>query len=145
VAVVFPTDTFHRPRKVHRQPGMQAHNALAEFEALKIAFVSVTDSLDMTTPQGRLMFGIISAMTEFERSLIRERVKAGLKRAKARGHLPGKKRQILNLLGISERIKGGESLRAVAKTLNISPALLSKRLKEHKAKEEAFIAEQEAQ
>jgi DNA invertase Pin-like site-specific DNA recombinase len=103
-------------------------NSLAEFEALGIAFVSMTDSLDMTTPQGRLMFGIISSMTEFERSLIRERVKAGMKNAKAKGHLPGRKRQKLNLDSIRERITAGESMRTVAKTLSISPALLSKRL-----------------
>jgi DNA invertase Pin-like site-specific DNA recombinase len=104
-------------------------NSLAEFEALGIAFVSMTDSLDMTTPQGRLMFGIISSMTEFERSLIRERVKAGMRNAKSKGHLPGRKRQQLDLDGIRSRIAAGESLRGVAGTLNISPALLSKRLK----------------
>jgi putative DNA-invertase from lambdoid prophage Rac len=104
-------------------------NSLAEFEALGIAFVSMTDSLDMTTPQGRLMFGIISSMTEFERSLIRERVKAGMRNAKSKGHLPGRKRQQLDLDGIRNRIAAGESMRGVAGTLNVSPALLSKRLK----------------
>jgi DNA invertase Pin-like site-specific DNA recombinase len=104
-------------------------NSLAEFEALGIAFVSMTDSLDMTTPQGRLMFGIISSMTEFERSLIRERVKAGMRNAKAKGHLPGRKRMKLDLNGIRARIQGGESLRQVARSLGISPALLSKRLR----------------
>ena len=105
-------------------------NSLAEFAALGIAFVSMTDSLDMTTPQGRLMFGIISSMTEFERSLIRERVKAGMRNAKAKGHLPGRKRQQLDLDWISRRIAAGESMRQVAKTLNVSAALLSKRLKQ---------------
>jgi DNA invertase Pin-like site-specific DNA recombinase len=104
--------------------------SLHEFEALGIAFVSMTDSLDMTTPQGRLMFGIIASMTEFERSLIRERVKAGMRNAKAKGHLPGIKQYRLDLPTIRARQVAGESLRSIARDLKVSPALLSKRLKE---------------
>lgn len=106
-------------------------NALAEFEALGVAFVSMTDSLDMTTPQGRLMFGIISAMTEFERALIQERVKAGMRRAKSLGHLPGRKRQPLDIADIKNRHEVfGESYRQIAKRLGISPALITKRMKQ---------------
>jgi DNA invertase Pin-like site-specific DNA recombinase len=104
-------------------------NSLAEFEALGIAFVSMTDSLDMTTPQGRLMFGIIGSMTEFERSLIRERVKSGMRNARAKGHVPGRRRMTLDLAAIRARIAGGESMRRVAASMGVSPALLSKRLK----------------
>jgi len=43
-----------------------------------VAFVSLRDNLDLTTPSGRLMFEIIGAMAEFERALIQERVRAGL-------------------------------------------------------------------
>ena len=53
-------------------------NALAELEALGVAFISFRDNVDLSTPSGRLMFQIIGAMAEFERSLIQERVKAGL-------------------------------------------------------------------
>jgi hypothetical protein len=60
-------------------------NALAELEALGLAFVSLRDNLDLSTPSGRLMFQIIGAMAEFERSLIQERVKAGLRNARAKG------------------------------------------------------------
>src|SRR5215472_7957457 len=59
-------------------------NALAELEAVGVAFVSLTDNLDLTTPAGRLMFQVIAAMSEFERELIRERVRAGLRNAKAK-------------------------------------------------------------
>ena len=104
-------------------------NSLAEFNALNVGFVSMTDAMDLTTPQGRMMFGIISVMAEFERGLIQERVKAGMRAAKAKGHLPGRKRQKLDLDAIRSRIAAGESLRGVAGTLNVSPALLSKRLK----------------
>ena len=50
-----------------------------------IIFASLKDNLDLSTPSGRLIFQIIGAMAEFERSLIRERVKAGLRNARAKG------------------------------------------------------------
>src|SRR2546428_13329602 len=56
-------------------------NALAELESLGVSFISIKDNLDLSTPSGRLMFQIIGAMAEFERSLIQERVKAGLRNA----------------------------------------------------------------
>ena len=61
-------------------------NLLAELESLGVDFVSLRDNLDLTTPSGRLMFQIIGAMAEFERSLIQERVKAGMRNARARAH-----------------------------------------------------------
>jgi len=103
---------------------------LAELDAVRVSFVSLSDNLDLTTPQGRLMFQIIGAMAEFEKSLIVERVTAGMRRAKARGHLPGRKRQALDLVVVRGRMAAGESLRACARTLKVSPALLSKRLRE---------------
>ena len=75
-------------------------NALAEFEALGIAFVSLRDNLDLSTPSGRLMFQIIGAMAEFERSLIVERVKAGLRNAKSKGRQLGRPR-LTNLASAS--------------------------------------------
>jgi DNA invertase Pin-like site-specific DNA recombinase len=65
-------------------------NALAEFESLGISFVSLRDNLDLSTPSGRLMFQIIGAMAEFERSLIVERVKAGMRNARAKGKRIGR-------------------------------------------------------
>jgi DNA invertase Pin-like site-specific DNA recombinase len=65
-------------------------NALAEREARGVAFVSLRDNLDLSTPAGRLMFQIIGAMAEFERSLIVERVKAGMRNARAKGKRIGR-------------------------------------------------------
>lgn len=64
--------------------------SLAEFDALKIAFVSLHESLDLSTPAGRLQFGIISCMAEYERSLIAERVRAGMAHAKGKGKHVGR-------------------------------------------------------
>ena len=70
-------------------------NAIAEFEALGVAFISLRDNLDLGTPAGRLMFQIIGAMAEFERSLIQERLQEG---ARAAGRLPNRTRTITSLL-----------------------------------------------
>jgi len=64
--------------------------SLAEFESLGVQFVSLKDNLDLTTASGRLMFQIIGAMAEFERSLIQERVRAGLRNARAKGKRLGR-------------------------------------------------------
>jgi len=109
-------------------------NSLAEFDSLGIAFVSFSDSWDTSTPSGKLMFTMLAAMSEFERSLIVERVNSGIKRAKAAGIHCGRRKgagqTFVDLLAVRTRMTAGESLRSVARTLAISPALLSKRLKE---------------
>src|ERR1017187_5198213 len=53
-------------------------NALAVLESCNVAFISIRDNLDLSTASGRLMFQIVGAMAEFEKSLIRERVCCGL-------------------------------------------------------------------
>src|ERR1022692_1536570 len=65
-------------------------DALAELKAVGCAFVSLRDNLDLTTPAGRMMFHVIGAMAEFERELIRERVKAGLAHASSKGQKLGR-------------------------------------------------------
>ncbi len=56
----------------------------------EIGFISISDNLDFTTATGKLHFQILSAFAEFERSLISERTKEGLRRAKAQGKKPGR-------------------------------------------------------
>jgi DNA invertase Pin-like site-specific DNA recombinase len=62
--------------------------ALETFDALKIGFISLTESIDTSTPYGKMVFTILGAVAELERSLIIERTKAGLKRS---GRKPGPK------------------------------------------------------
>ena len=71
--------------------------ALGEFEALGIAFVSLRDSFDLTTPAGRLMFNMVASFAEFERDLIRERVKAGIANRRAKGFHVGRKPRLRRL------------------------------------------------
>lgn len=94
-------------------------NSLAELEALGVAFVSLRDNLDLSTPSGRLMFQIIGAMAEFERALIQERVKAGLRNAQAKGKRLGRPRADVSEAQIADLRHSGASWRAVAKELGV--------------------------
>ena len=78
VVLVWKLDRFGRSLK-------HLVNALAEFEALGITFASLKDNLDLSTPSGRLMFQIIGAMAEFEKSLIQERVRRAYETPRRRG------------------------------------------------------------
>jgi len=102
---------------------------LADLESLGIAFVSLRDGFDLSTPSGRLMFQIIGAMGEFERNLIRERVKAGMAHARSKGRKLGRTRLCVDMNAVARRRANGESLRAIARDLGVSPALLVKRTK----------------
>ena len=112
VLLVWKLDRFARSLK-------HLVNALAEFEALGIAFVSLRDNLDLTTPAGRLMFQIIGAMAEFERALIQERVRAGLRNAKSKGVRLGRPPVFVSESRIDALRLSGASWRAIAKDLGV--------------------------
>ena len=95
-------------------------NSMAELEARGVAFISLRDNLDLTTPAGRLMFQVIGAMAEFERSLIQERVKAGLRNAKAKGTRLGRPQVIVDSARIGLLRARGVSWRNVARELGVS-------------------------
>jgi DNA invertase Pin-like site-specific DNA recombinase len=95
-------------------------NALAEFESLGIAFVSLSDNLDLSTASGRLMFNIIGAMAEFERELIQERVKAGIRNARAKGRRIGRPRVAVDVARIAALRASGLSWRTIERELGIS-------------------------
>jgi DNA invertase Pin-like site-specific DNA recombinase len=94
-------------------------NALADLDSLGVAFVSLRDNLDLSTPSGRLMFQVIGAMSEFERSLIQERVRAGLRNAVARGVRLGRPRTLANADEIARLRASGASWREVAEQMGI--------------------------
>ena len=95
-------------------------NSLADLAAYGVAFVSFRDNLDLSTPSGRLMFQIIGAMAEFERSLIQERVKAGLRNARAKGKKFGRPRVEIDAVRVAELRRDGLSWSQVCRTLNVS-------------------------
>jgi DNA invertase Pin-like site-specific DNA recombinase len=99
-------------------------NALAEFESLGVAFVSLRDNLDLTTPAGRLMFQIIGAMSEFERSLTIERVKAGLAHARAKGKVFGRPRRAVDVNRVAQLRQSGRSYREIGSEMGLDPTLI---------------------
>src|SRR4029077_1485177 len=70
----------------------QLVNALEEFRSLGIDFISLHEGVDTSTPNGRLVFGIFASIAEFERELIRDRVRSGLALAKSHGRRLGRPR-----------------------------------------------------
>jgi len=97
-------------------------DALAELQAVGCAFVSLRDNLDLTTPAGRMMFHVIGAMAEFERELIRERVRAGLAHARSKGRVGGrpkvKREHDRDAKTIRRMRTEGESYAEIADALN---------------------------
>jgi len=96
----------------------------------KIGFKSLTENIDSTTSGGKLIFHIFGALAEFERDIIRERTKAGLQSARARGRRGGKpKSSSLNTpkkIAIAQALYNDKtnSIEDICKTLNISRATL---------------------
>jgi DNA invertase Pin-like site-specific DNA recombinase len=88
---------------------------LEELQALGIAFVSLNEGIDATTPAGKLQMHILGAIAEFERARIAERVKAGLQRARAQGKRLGRPR----IAPPPFAIPGG-SVRAAARAWGVS-------------------------
>jgi DNA invertase Pin-like site-specific DNA recombinase len=95
-------------------------NTLDLLNSLNIGFISYSDNFDTTTAQGKLMFSIVGAFAEFERSLIQERVKLGLKRAVANGAKLGRPKININKYHILHLRNEGRSLRDIGEQLKIS-------------------------
>ncbi|HXM61177.1 MAG TPA: recombinase family protein [Terriglobales bacterium] len=95
-------------------------NALAELAALGVAFISLRDNIDLSTPSGRLMFQIIGAMAEFERALIQERVRAGLRNARAKGRRLGRPRVIGDASKIASLRAQGRSWAEIKDEIGVS-------------------------
>lgn len=93
--------------------------SIADLDAYGVAFVSLRDNLDLSTPAGRLMFQIIGAMAEFERSLIQERVKAGLRNARAKGKKLGRPRVAVDESSVAALRASGASWREIARELKV--------------------------
>jgi len=93
--------------------------ALETFNALGIAFVSLSEQMDTTTPAGRMVFTVLGAVAELERSLIVERVKAGLRNARAKGKRLGRPRKFVDASRIASLRAQGLSWAAVGERMGI--------------------------
>jgi DNA invertase Pin-like site-specific DNA recombinase len=95
-----------------------------------VDFISVSESVDTTTPVGKMVFTFLGAVAEFERSLIVERVRAGVNRAKASGKHCGRPRRDLDLRGTAALLEAGHGLRETASMLGLPRSTLRRRLSE---------------
>jgi DNA invertase Pin-like site-specific DNA recombinase len=101
----------------------------AELEALGVDLVVTDQAIDTTTPAGRLLFHVLAAIAEFERDLIRERVVAGIRRARAQGRHIGRPRKYCVDPGAAQTLlAGGRSLRAAARQLGVHPSAVQRAL-----------------
>lgn len=92
-------------------------------------FRSLTEAIDTTTPTGRLVFHIFSALTEFERSIIRERTVAGLAAAKVRGRVGGRPKAMSDqdIAAAKALIRDGNlTIKQIADRIGVSDATLYK-------------------
>jgi len=104
--------------------------ALEEFNALGVDFISLSESVDTSTPMGKMVYTVIAAVAELERSLIRERVVMGLQRAKAQGKRLGRPSGTKANVRKIQKLKGqGLSIRRIASEMNISKSTISRLLK----------------
>jgi DNA invertase Pin-like site-specific DNA recombinase len=94
--------------------------ALDTFRVLGIEFVSLSESLDTATPAGRMVFTVLGAVAELERSLIAERVRAGLRNARAKGRKLGRPRVAVDAAQIARLRSQGASWRDISKQLGVS-------------------------
>jgi putative DNA-invertase from lambdoid prophage Rac len=93
---------------------------LQELEHLGVGFVSLTEALDLTTPAGRAMAGLLAVFAEFEREILRERVLAGLAHARANGKRLGRPLTAsLQTDQVRKLHRSGLSKSAIARKLNI--------------------------
>ena len=94
--------------------------ALEEFNALGVDFISLSESIDTSTPMGKMVYTVIAAVAELERSLIRERVMMGLQKAKVQGKQIGRPAAQIDPAQVQALRGEGLSYRAIARQLGVS-------------------------
>jgi len=111
-------------RSVHHLVAM-----VRELEALGVDLVVLDQAIDTTTPSDRLLFHVLASMAEFERDLIRDRVHAGLRRARSQGKRLGRPHVHQVDLGRAQALKAqGVSLRGIARAMGVPPMAVKRAL-----------------
>lgn len=121
VVLVWKLDRFARSLK-------DLMSMLTQLKDLGIEFVSLKDSIDLTTAQGRLLAQLLGAFAEFEASLIRERVRAGLRNAVRKGKKLGRKPTV-DAEHVKKLRAKGRSLSEIAEAVGCTRSAVSKTLK----------------
>jgi len=111
--IVYRYDRFARSLR-------QLVNALEEFRSLGVEFISLHEGVDTSTPNGRLVFGIFASIAEFERELIRDRVRSGIAAARSKGKRLGRPRVKVDAARIATLRASGLSWPKIAAELGVS-------------------------
>ena len=111
--------------------------ALEEFRSLGVQFISYQENIYTSSPLGQALFTIVGAVAQLERDLIRERVSAGIRNARANGKKLGRPRVKANLEEILQLKAEGHSLRKIAAKLGIGDGTVRDRLKDQRGKPHA--------
>lgn len=106
------------------------HRILETLTQLNIAFVSRTENVDTSNPAGKLFFTMLGGFAEFERDIIRERVKAGLAVARAKGKKLGADRTEVDSKELVRLYRAGLTTHDIARQLGTSQSTISRRLSE---------------
>src|SRR5579859_3390788 len=122
VIVVWRFDRFARSTK-------HLLLALEEFRSLGIQFISYQENIDTSSPLGQALFTIVSAVAQLERDLIRERVNAGIRNARASGKQLGRPRRIVRQDELHRLRAEGASLRQIAAKLGVGYGTVRLRLR----------------
>jgi DNA invertase Pin-like site-specific DNA recombinase len=94
--------------------------ALEEFKVLRIDFVSFSEQMDTSTPAGKMVFTVLGAVAELERSLTVERVRAGLRNARAKGKKLGRPRVVVDAAKIATLRASGASWQTLTRQTGVS-------------------------
>lgn len=104
--------------------------SLEEFRTLGVAFISIHEQIDTGSPTGRVVFAVVAAMAEFEREILRERVRAGMAHARERGVRLGRPLK-LDALEVLRLHKDGLSVRAIARSVGAAASTVADLLRRH--------------
>lgn len=108
--------------------------AVERLTAMRVNLISLKEQLDTTTATGKLMLTMLSALSQFERDIIVERTKDGLKAAKARGRLGGRPKadetKVKQALALYDSVT--ISIAEIANTIGISTATINRQIAERK-------------
>src|SRR5205085_2810699 len=99
-----------------------------ELRELDIDFVCTTQGVDTSTATGKLLFGVLASIAEFELDLISERTKIGLAAARSKGKQLGRRETSIDAERVSRMREQGKSLRVIARELNVPVTTLHRRL-----------------
>jgi DNA invertase Pin-like site-specific DNA recombinase len=110
-------------------------STLQELASLNVGFVSLSEALDLTTPSGRALAGMLAVFAEFERDILRDRVKAGIAQARKEGRPHGRPPTVA---------KYAPRVRALAKN-GLSKSEISRRLRISRTSVRRFLAQPKRQ